>query len=89
MRRGGADATDRRTGVRLPRAKQSGTAHHRSWHDRASEQEFDGPHPSGLVGTHIHLLDPVGANKTVWHLNYQDAIAIGELFLTGKLDATA
>jgi Na+-transporting NADH:ubiquinone oxidoreductase subunit A len=56
--------------------------------DRASEQEFQGPHPSGLVGTHIHLLDPVGANKTVWHLNYQDAIAIGELFATGKLDST-
>lgn len=56
--------------------------------DRASEQEFHGPHPSGLVGTHIHLLDPVGANKTVWHLNYQDAIAIGELFATGKLDST-
>ena len=52
--------------------------------DRASEQEFHGPHPAGLVGTHIHLLDPVGANKTVWHLNYQDAIAIGELFATGK-----
>lgn len=56
--------------------------------DRVSEQEFEGPHPAGLVGTHIHLLDPVGANKTVWHLNYQDAIAIGELFITGKLDST-
>lgn len=53
---------------------------------RVSEQEFDGPHPAGLVGTHIHFLDPVGPNKTVWHLNYQDAAAIGELFLTGKLN---
>lgn len=51
-----------------------------------SEQEFDGPHPAGLVGTHIHFLDPVGPHKTVWHLNYQDAVAIGELFQTGKLD---
>jgi len=56
--------------------------------DRVSEQEFDGPHPAGLVGTHIHLLDAVGAHKTVWHLNYQDAMAIGELFVTGKLDPT-
>jgi Na+-transporting NADH:ubiquinone oxidoreductase subunit A len=56
--------------------------------DSISEQEFDGPHPAGLVGTHIHLLDPVGANKTVWHLNYQDAIAIGKLFTTGKLDVS-
>ncbi len=50
--------------------------------------EFNGPHPSGLVGTHIHTLDPVDANKTVWHLNYQDVIAIGKLFVTGELDLT-
>lgn len=55
---------------------------------RVSEQEFDGPHPAGLVGTHIHFLDPVGPHKTVWHLNYQDAIAIGHLFLTGRLDVS-
>jgi len=55
---------------------------------RVSEQEFDGPHPAGLVGTHIHFLDPVGPHKTVWHLGYQDVIAIGRLFLTGKPDCT-
>lgn len=55
---------------------------------QVSERIFGGPHPSGLVGTHIHFLDPVGPNKTVWHLNYQDAIAIGELFLTGQLDVS-
>ncbi len=55
---------------------------------RVSEQEFDGPHPAGLVGTHIHFLDPVGPHKTVWHLNYQDAMAIGHLFLTGALDVS-
>jgi Na+-transporting NADH:ubiquinone oxidoreductase subunit A len=38
-----------------------------------------------LVGTHIHFLDPVGASKTVWHLGYQDVIAIGKLFTTGKI----
>lgn len=51
----------------------------------AKEEEFDGPHPAGLAGTHIHLLDPVGAKKTVWHINYQDVIAIGKLFTSGKL----
>ena len=25
-------------------------------------ESFQGPHPSGLVGTHIHMLDPVGNN---------------------------
>ena len=47
--------------------------------------EFEGPHPAGLVGTHIHFLDPVGPTKTVWHLDYQSVIAIGALFTSGKL----
>ena len=47
--------------------------------------EFAGPHPAGLVGTHIHFLHPVGNGKSVWHLGYQDVIAIGRLFLTGRL----
>lgn len=46
---------------------------------------FEGPHPAGLPGTHIHFLDPVSANKSVWHLSYQDAIAIGSLFTSGRL----
>ena len=46
---------------------------------------FSGPHPSGNAGTHIHFLDPVSANKTVWTINYQDVIAIGKLFTTGRL----
>jgi len=48
---------------------------------------FSGPHPAGLVGTHIHFLDPVGpGGRVVWYLNYQDVLAIGTFFLTGKLD---
>lgn len=50
-----------------------------------SIQSFNGPHPAGLVGTHIHFIDPVGLTKQVWHLNYQDVIAIGKLFTTGEL----
>jgi Na+-transporting NADH:ubiquinone oxidoreductase subunit A len=48
--------------------------------------EFSGPHPAGLVGTHIHHLDPVGPTKTVWHLDYQAVMAIGSLFTSGKLN---
>jgi Na+-transporting NADH:ubiquinone oxidoreductase subunit A len=48
--------------------------------------DFEGPHPAGLVGTHIHFLDPVGGSKIVWHLDYQSVIAIGALFTTGKLN---
>jgi Na+-transporting NADH:ubiquinone oxidoreductase subunit A len=47
--------------------------------------EFDGPHPAGLAGTHIHLLDPVGPNKTVWYINYQEVIAIGYLLANGSI----
>lgn len=47
--------------------------------------QFAGPHPAGLVGTHIHFLEPVSLNKQVWHLNYQDVIAYGKLFLDGVL----
>ena len=43
-------------------------------------EEFQGLHPSGSVGYHIHKLDPVYREKTVWHVNYQDVIAIGKLF---------
>lgn len=46
---------------------------------------FRGPHPAGLPSTHIHFIDPVHDNKTVWHLGYQDVIAIGHLFMTGRL----
>jgi Na+-transporting NADH:ubiquinone oxidoreductase subunit A len=46
---------------------------------------FDGPHPAGLVGTHIHFLDPVSVKKTVWHIGYQDTVAVGKLFLSGRL----
>ncbi len=46
---------------------------------------FSGPHPAGAPGTHIHILDPVSANKTVWFVGYQDVIAFGALFRTGRL----
>ena len=47
---------------------------------------FSGPHPAGLPGTHIHFLDPVSANKTVWTIGYQEVIAYGALFTTGQID---
>jgi Na+-transporting NADH:ubiquinone oxidoreductase subunit A len=51
----------------------------------AQAVEVDGPHPAGLVGTAIHYLDPVSTSKTVWHVGYQDVIAIGKLFTEGKI----
>jgi len=53
-------------------------------YDNVEYHEFSGPHPAGLVGTHIHFLDPVSVNKTVWYIGYQDVMAIGRLFVTGN-----
>lgn len=53
--------------------------------DRIRVEQFSGPHPSGTVGYHIHVLDPVDRNKLVWYLGYQDIIAIGQLFDSGEL----
>lgn len=53
--------------------------------DTIRQIRFAGPHPAGLVGTHIHHLDPVGGDKVVWAIGYQDVIAIGRLFLHGRL----
>jgi len=53
--------------------------------DAITRVEFEGAHPAGLVGTHMHHLDPVSANRVVWHIGYQDVIGIGHLFKTGRL----
>jgi Na+-transporting NADH:ubiquinone oxidoreductase subunit A len=52
---------------------------------RVQHVEFSGPHPAGVPGTHIHHLDPVGPERTVWHIGYQDVIAIGRLFGDGQM----
>ena len=53
--------------------------------EKIQSSQFRGPHPAGLVGTHIHFLHPVSEDRVVWHIGYQDVIAIGALFATGRL----
>ena len=53
--------------------------------DRIEHVEFAGPHPAGLAGTHIHYLEPVSTERTVWHLGYQHVLAFGRLLTTGSL----
>jgi Na+-transporting NADH:ubiquinone oxidoreductase subunit A len=55
---------------------------------RARIEEFEGKHPAGTVGYHIHVLDPVHRRKTVFNIGYQDVVRIGRLFATGSLDPT-
>lgn len=54
--------------------------------DGVQVEYFEGKHPAGLVGTHIHTLDPVNRDKTVWFVGYQDVAAMGALFATGRID---
>lgn len=48
---------------------------------------FSGPHPSGLVSTHIFKLDPINKGDIVWYLNVAHLAAIGSLLKTGKFAA--
>jgi len=47
---------------------------------------FRGPHPAGLAGTHIHHLSPASEARPVWHIGYQDVVAIGRLFADRLID---
>ena len=54
----------------------------------AKVHRVSGPHPSGNVSTQIAKIDPINKGETVWVVNPQDLIIIGELLLTGKFNAT-
>ncbi len=50
---------------------------------------FEGPHPAGNVGTHIHHLAPIaGRADVVWTCSLKGVLAIGALFATGALDSS-
>ena len=57
-------------------------------HDRVQAAEFSGPHPAGLAGTHVHFLQGASLSKLAWTIDYQDVIAIGNLFLRGEVDTS-
>jgi len=47
--------------------------------------QFQGRHPAGLPGTHMHFLEPTTEHADLWHIGYQDVIAIGKFFRSGRL----
>lgn len=51
----------------------TGVEHHR----------FSGPHPSGLVSTHIHFIDPINKGDIVWYLDATHLVSLGSLLKTG------
>ena len=54
--------------------------------DRFRTEAFDGPHPAGTPGLHMHILDPVGRERIAWYVGLQDVAMIGKLFASGELD---
>ena len=54
-------------------------------HERITRHNFDGPHPAGLAGTHVHFLMGASSSRIAWTIGYQDVIAVGRLFLDGAL----
>ncbi len=48
---------------------------------------ISGEHPAGNVGTQISKIDPINKGETIWTINPQDLVIIGELLLTGKFNA--
>jgi Na+-transporting NADH:ubiquinone oxidoreductase subunit A len=54
-------------------------------HQQIQVEQFEGPHPSGTAGWHIHTLDPVHRDKSVWYVGLQNLIAIGHLVRSGSL----
>lgn len=49
--------------------------------------QFKGKYPSGMVGPQIAALDPMNKGEVIWTINPQDVVTIGQLFLTGKINA--
>jgi Na+-transporting NADH:ubiquinone oxidoreductase subunit A len=54
---------------------------------RVTHVSFGGSLAAGLTGTHVDRLCPVGPDRVVWTIGYQDVAAIGHLFLTGQYSA--
>ncbi|MBC6995722.1 Na(+)-translocating NADH-quinone reductase subunit A [Neolewinella lacunae] len=51
----------------------------------AEKRYFRGPHPAGNVGVQIHHIHPAGVGAdTVWTLDVNAVLTIGELFLHGR-----
>ncbi|MGI6320018.1 MAG: Na(+)-translocating NADH-quinone reductase subunit A [Bacteroidales bacterium] len=46
---------------------------------------FEGPHPSGNIGTQIHHLDPINIGETAWFISLFDLLNIGRLLEEKKL----
>jgi Na+-transporting NADH:ubiquinone oxidoreductase subunit A len=84
--RGGLAALSRLTDGPLYLCSRPGAVEPPPDVERLELVEFAGPHPAGLVGTHVHHLLPVSQERSVFYVGYQDVLAIGHLFRMGRPD---
>lgn len=47
---------------------------------------FDGPHPAGLVGVQIHHTQPINKGDIVWTVKLMDVVAIGRVIRDGQFN---
>ena len=47
--------------------------------------QFEGKHPAGNAGTHIHFVRPAARQQVVWTIAGSDVVSIGKLFTKGEL----
>jgi len=48
---------------------------------------YDGPHPSGLIGTQINKVAPINKGDNIWYCDPQAVVTIGRLFSEGRYNA--
>lgn len=52
--------------------------------ENAEIHYFNGKHPAGNVGVHIHHIAPITTKSKVWTIKVQELISLGKLFQSGK-----
>lgn len=55
--------------------------------ENSTIHHVSGSHPAGNVSVQMAKIDPINKGETVWVVNPQDLVVIGELLLTGKFNA--
>jgi Na+-transporting NADH:ubiquinone oxidoreductase subunit A len=82
----GIEVLRRLTSGKVYLTVREGAAHPREFLDAkgAEVHAFAGPHPAGLVGTHIRAIQPLKTGESAYYLKAQEAAEIGYFARTGR-----
>lgn len=82
----GIEVLQRLTGGRIHLSLRAAGDHQSDLRDLRGVEvhDFEGPHPAGLVGTHIARIRPLKAGEVAWTLRLQELALIGEWARTGR-----